>query len=79
MNGKIFLTSGTVHLVKVVSIPASYLGGPTFDSWNWRLAILTLFCDFPQSHQTNAGIVPETGYDLLHSSQCIINIKLTWT
>jgi hypothetical protein len=42
---------------RVVNIPISYSGGPTFDYRPRRQAILTeVFRGFPQSLQANSGI-----------------------
>jgi hypothetical protein len=44
---------------RVVNSPASYSGGPRFKSRPLQPASLTDdFCGFPQSLQTNPGIVP---------------------
>jgi hypothetical protein len=42
----------------VVNDPASYLGGPGFESQTRKPAILIeVFRGYPQSHQSNAGIL----------------------
>jgi hypothetical protein len=46
----------------VVNTPASYSGGPGFNSWPWWLAILIdVFRGFPQSLQAN--ITLKLGHD----------------
>jgi hypothetical protein len=46
-------------LLRGYTTPASYSGGPGFDSLPQRPAILIdVFRGFPQSLQVNAGIVP---------------------
>jgi hypothetical protein len=49
------LTCSQTHFL---TFPALYLGGPRLKSWSWQLAMLKIFCGFPQSLQENARTLP---------------------